>query len=241
MDVLAIGVLCLGAASVIGGATGFGTALVGTPLMVLAGMDVPSAVVVNLTAGLATRLVVAHRLRGAMNRRRVRDLGAGAVPGVLVGAALLSCLSGDALRTLAGAATVVCGVWLALPGRSVAREPGRAITVTTGVIGGFLTSSTSLGGPPPVLLLQHARIPPTTFVADLAGYFVVTCGLSLCLLVAGGLVPPGMTWWLLAAYVGAALAGNAAGSWVARRISGDVFRYLVIALVVAAGAATALT
>jgi len=47
---LAIGTICVGVASVIGGATGFGTAMVATPLMLLAGFDVSDVVVVNLVA-----------------------------------------------------------------------------------------------------------------------------------------------------------------------------------------------
>ena len=235
-----VGVLCLGAASVVGGATGFGTALIGTPLMLLAGMDVASAVVVNLSAGLVTRVVVAYRLRAMMDRRRVCGLSVGAVPGALMGAAVLSALPGEALRIVAGAATVVCGLWLAIPGRAVAREPGGVATVATGVVGGFLTTSTSLGGPPPVLLMQYARVAPATFVADLAGYFVVTCGLSLSLLAVGGLIPPGLTWWIVLASVGAALLGNAVGSRIARWIPGEALRYVVITLVVVAGAMTAL-
>ncbi len=51
MTMLLVGALCIGIASVIGGATGFGTALIATPVMLMIGFAVPEVVFVNLVAG----------------------------------------------------------------------------------------------------------------------------------------------------------------------------------------------
>lgn len=53
-------------AAIVGGATGFGSALIGTPLMLLAGVDLPIAVAMNLAAGSVTRAIVAVQLRSMM-------------------------------------------------------------------------------------------------------------------------------------------------------------------------------
>ena len=240
MSALVAGLACVWFAAIVGGATGFGSALIGTPLMLLVGVDLPVAVAMNLAAGLVTRLVVAVQLRSEMVPRRVVQLCGGAVPGIFAGLAVMSLLPMGALRTLAGAATVICGLWLALP---TARPgaPGSALTISTGVIGGFLTSTTSLGGPPPVLLMQWARVPPLTFIADLAGYFVVTTGLSLAVLVVGGKVPTDLPWWLIVGVLVAAIAGNAIGVRIARRLDRERFRVLVIVFVIVAGLATLFT
>lgn len=41
----------------------------------------------------------------------------------------------------------------------------------TGAISGYFSTTTSLNGPPVVLLLGRAKLPPLSFIADLAGYF----------------------------------------------------------------------
>ncbi|WP_233224917.1 sulfite exporter TauE/SafE family protein [Nocardia sp. MDA0666] len=232
------GVVCLAFAAVVGGATGFGTALVATPLMLLVGMDVATVVVVNLVAGLITRVVVAVRMRQHMDRRRVRMLCLGSIPGALAGALLVAYLPEDLLKPAAGVAIMACGVWLALPRRAEPRELSVTAQAATGAVGGFLTSTTSLGGPPPVLLLQQARVPPSTFIADLAGYFVVTNSFSLVVLLLNGAAPSRLPLLVVPAFVAAASLGNSVGLRLARLMPAAVFRAVVIALVIAAGAAT---
>jgi uncharacterized membrane protein YfcA len=96
---LAVGAVCVGVASVIGGATGFGTALVATPSMLLTGFDIPAVAVINLVAGLVTRVDVAFRLRDRIDWRRVALLGAGSVPGAWLGAATLHWLPEHLVET----------------------------------------------------------------------------------------------------------------------------------------------
>lgn len=160
MTILLAGVGCLAVASVIGGATGFGTALVGTPMMLLIGMDLTTVVVINLAAGLITRVAVSIRMREHMNRTRVFLPCAGSIPGAWAGAVLIAHLPAHLLTPAAGVAIMLCGIRLAVPSRV---EPGRltpTAQAVTGVVGGFMTTTTSLGGPPPVPLMQRARVPP---------------------------------------------------------------------------------
>ncbi|SED02435.1 sulfite exporter TauE/SafE family protein [Rhodococcus koreensis] len=238
MLILIAGVGCLALASVIGGATGFGTALIATPLMLLIGMDVTVVVVTNLAAGFITRIAVAIRMRENMNRSRVRRLCAGSIPGACAGAASITHLPEGLLKPIAGAAVMLCGIWLAVPPRAQSREPTSAAQAVTGIVGGFMTVTTSLGGPPPVLLMQRARVPQLTFIADLAGYFVVTNAFALILLSVKGAVPQNTVWAVLPLFAVAALLGNAIGLKVARRMSANTFRSAVIALVIISGAAT---
>ncbi|WAM20097.1 hypothetical protein OYT95_43960 (plasmid) [Rhodococcus sp. JS3073] len=69
MTLLLVGALCIGIASIIGGATGFGTALIATPVMLMVGFDVPEVVFANLVAGLVTRVNVAYQLRNQSDHR----------------------------------------------------------------------------------------------------------------------------------------------------------------------------
>ncbi len=166
---LVVGALCIGIASVVGGATGFGTALIATPIMLMVGFDIPEVVFVNLVAGLVTRVNVAYQLRSQINWRRVALLGGGSLPGAWLGAMTLSMLPEHYLKPAAGALVMLCGIAMALPvGTSAPRNPPAAAQALTGAVGGYLAITTSLNGPPPVLLLMRARVPPLSFIADLA-------------------------------------------------------------------------
>jgi uncharacterized membrane protein YfcA len=235
---IVLGALCIGFASIIGGATGFGSALISTPLMLLFGFSVPEVVVINLVMSLVTGLNVAYRLRDHIEWTRVALLGGGGIPGAWLGAETVNLLPEHDLKLAAGAVVMLAGIGMAIPTRRQARDPSAAAQVATGVVGGYLSTTTSLNGPPPVLLLTRARLPPLNFIADLAGYFVVINAVSLVILWFRNEVPPGVTWPMLSEFVAAALVGNLAGLWIARQLPVKVFRSTVIVLVIIAGALT---
>lgn len=241
MELIVIAALCVAVASVIGGATGFGTSLIATPLMLTAGIGLAETVVVNLVVALVTRVGVTVQLREHIDWRRVAVLGAASVPGAWLGVQTVTLLPEQHLKPAAGAVAILCGLAMTLPARRTARPPSAAITATVGAIGGYFSTTTSLNGPPVVLLLGRAKIPPMSFIADLAGYFVITSLVSLALLWSGtGIDLPGL-WPLLAACVVAGVSANQLGIAIARRLPTHVFRSAVIALVVVAGLLTIVT
>ncbi|GCE43046.1 possible permease [Rhodococcus wratislaviensis] len=239
MTMLLVGALCIGIASVIGGATGFGTALIATPVMLMIGFAVPEVVFVNLVAGLITRIGAAYHLREHISWGRVALLGGGSLPGAWLGAVTLGLVPEHYLKPAAGVVVMLCGVAMALPTRTQAtRTPSTAAHVLTGSVGGYLGTTTSLNGPPPVLLLMRARLPPLAFIADLAGYFIVANVMALGVLWFHDEITESMFWPRLPIFVTAAVIGNVAGLAIARRLPPGVFRSAVIVLVIAAGAAT---
>ncbi len=239
---LALGCACLAFASIVGGATGFGTALVASPLMLLVGVDVPDVVAVVLVVGLVTRCAVMVRLREHVAWSRVSLLALGSVPGAWTGAAVLHVVSTHYLKIAAGVLAVLCGIsMLLVRSPEQPRSPSAAASATTGAVGGFLSTTTALNGPPPALLLTWAGTPPLVFIADMAGYFTIVSAVSLVILGAGGQIPQSVLWPALPAYIAVALAGTGVGLWIARRTPIEAFRLAVIGLVVVAGALTALT
>lgn len=241
MDLILLAALCVAVASVIGGATGFGTALIATPLMLTAGIGLAETVAVNLVVALVTRIGVTVQLRRHIDWRRVALLGAASVPGAWLGVQTVGLLPDQHLQPAAGAVTVLCGLAMALPTSQQSRPPSVPATATAGVIGGYLSTTTSLNGPPVVLLLGRAKLPPLGFIADLAGYFVVTSLVSLTLLWTGtGIDLPGLA-PMLAVCTVAGVAANQVGIAIARRLPTHVFRSAVIALVVVAGLLTIAT
>jgi uncharacterized membrane protein YfcA len=235
VELIAIAVLCVAVASVIGGATGFGTSLIATPLMLMAGIGLAETVVVNLVVALVTRVGVTVQLRDHIDWRRVSILGLASAPGAWMGVQTVNLLPEEHLKPAAGVITVLCGLAMALPATRTARPPSAVATALTGAISGYFSTTTSLNGPPVVLLLGRARLPPLSFIADLAGYFVITSIVSLALLWSGteidlpALVP------MIAACTVAGVVANQIGIGIARRLPTHVFRSGVIALVVLAG------
>ncbi|MGZ9827780.1 hypothetical protein ACXYTP_12810 [Tsukamurella ocularis] len=83
-------------------------------------------------------------------------------------------------------------------------------------------------------------MPRHIFVADLAGYFVVTNTVALGLVVTGGMLPDSFPWHAMPLFLLAAFVGNAAGLRCGALLPVETFRALVIALVIGSGAAAVL-
>jgi len=242
--VLVGGVVVLGA-SVLGGVTGFGFSLVCAPLLLLAGMELTDVVVVNLAIGLTTRVATVARLHRSVHRRRAATLVVGSIPGLLLGYLVRDLVSGDALKVTAGGVAVVVAALLLLrpvDGGTVDGPPAAGLaTGTAGLLGGFLGITTSLNGPPPVVLLSRQNVAPQQFVADLAVYFIVCNALALGLIALSGEVAPGRVGVLLLCWLPGAVLGNTLGNnWTARVPQGP-FRVLTLCLVMVTGLATVVT
>ena len=235
------GAVVLGA-SLLGGVSGFGFGLVCTPLLLLLGLALTDIVVVNLTIGLVTRVATVARLHRSVHRRRALDLVAGCVPGLLIGYLVRDLVGGDALKLTAGAVAVVVAAYLLVrrtgTGAADATPAPRLAAGTAGLLGGFLGITTSLNGPPPVILLSRQRTEPREFVADMAVYFVVCNALALALIGLAGGVDAGRVGLLLACWLPGALLGNALGNSWASRVPQGPFRLMTLGLVMVTGLAT---
>lgn len=242
---LVVGGVVVLAASALGGVTGFGFALVCTPLLLLAGLPLADVVVVNLTISGLTRVATVVRLRSFVNRRRAGWLVAGSVPGMVAGFLVRDTVDDAVLKVAAGVVAVLVAAYLLLrppaPLPADAGTPPRRHAGAAGLLGGFLGITTSLNGPPPVILLSRQHAGPRETIADLAVYFVVGNALTLLLLQVGGGLSLDRLGLLLACWLPGALLGNALGLTYGSRLPAPVFRLLTLGLVVVAGLATVLT
>jgi uncharacterized membrane protein YfcA len=241
---LAGGVVVLGA-SVLGGVTGFGFSLVCAPLLLLAGFPLADVVVVNLTIAGTTRLATVIRLRHFVNRRRAGWLVAGCVPGLLLGFLVRDAVDDAVLKVVAGSIAVLVAAYLLFrppaPRPADAGPPPRLQSGIAGVLGGFLGITTSLNGPPPVILLSRQRAEQREFVADMAVYLIVGNGLALLLIHLGGGLALDRLGLLLACWLPVALLGNAVGLVYGSRLPAELFRVLTLCLVMVTGLATVVT
>jgi uncharacterized protein len=240
MDLLAGGLVVL-AASFLGGVTGFGYSLVATPLLLILGFPLPFVVTANLALACVTRIPVAVRFRSDARPGRAAGLIAGSVPGLWLGAVVLTTVDVSTIKLGAGLVVMAAAVLL---WRAVNAPPPRELPgapVAAGFAGGFLGAATSLNGLAPVLLLARDKAAPRGVLADLAFYFVASNAIGLAILLAEGGLETDALYPAFLLWLPGSLAGNWAGTVVGPRLPETAFRRLTLAIVFAAGAVTALT
>jgi uncharacterized protein len=241
MTAVALGAGAVLLAALLGGATGFGAGLVCVPLLLLIGFPLGEVVAANLAIGLLTRVVVAHRLREHIDRRRAAVLVLGSIPGIVLGHAIGHLIDQTALKVAAGLIAMAFAGYLLGRPSTAAATGSRIGGLVAGATGGFLATTISFNGVPPVLWLSRMDGPPLAFVADLAVYFVAGNLVAVPLLLLDGTVSAHRLGGLLLAWLPVSLAGNAVGLRLAGRLPDQVFRGVTLGLVIVAGAATVVT
>jgi uncharacterized membrane protein YfcA len=225
----------------LGGITGFGASILSTPLLLLLGLPLRVIVIVNLSLVIVSRVTTAVRLRPYLSTRRPLLLVLGSVPGLYCGTLLAVHVDAAILKRAVGVICVATALFQVAVARRPAPAPIPGAALVAGYLGGVLSTTTSLNGIPPAILLARDRAAPRTFQADLALYFVCSNLIALAIIAARGtfiwhaLVPTAVVW------MPAALAGNAVGTVLGGKLPDRIFRYLAFLLAAVAGAVTALT
>jgi uncharacterized membrane protein YfcA len=216
-------------------ATGFGFALVLSPAL-FAALDPAEAVTSLLVLGLALNLLV------LFDWRALAPMLVAALPGLAAGAVALTLLSKEALQVSVGVAVILAAGWQL--GQRAAGEPSESARTlppaagwAAGFFSGALTTSISISGPPIVLWLEAHGVRPEEFRASLAASFLVLnlIGGAVVLAAEGsGALDADVMLPLL----GLVVAGYALGALAFRRLEGDRFFAITLALVVCTGAAS---
>ena len=219
-------------AGIVTGMTGFGLALISTPILLF--VYEPRTVIV-LTAIFSVFINTAvvwdswHEAR----KRLALALLIPALLGVVVGVEVLRVIDPVYVRLGVGVVVVFSALLLV---RDV-RLPGadtRWGTLVAGSTSGMLSTSTGLAGPPVVLLLASRGLPKHEFRGTSALYFLPMSVAGIAVLALRGLVdasevPLGLL------LVPAAIAGKAAGTALLKRVSERAFRAVTLGLVILTG------
>jgi uncharacterized membrane protein YfcA len=220
-------------AGVVTGTTGFGLALISTPILLFV---YEPKTVIFLTAVFSVFIntaVVLDSWREA-HRRLALALLVPACVGIIAGAEVLRVVDPTYIRLAVGAVVVFSALLLVrdirLPGADTRWGP-----VVAGSASGALSTSTGLAGPPIVLLLASRGLPKHQFRGTSAFYFLFMSLVTLVILAARGLVDAGEL-PLAIALVPAAMIGKAIGTAFLKRISENSFRALSLGLVILTGA-----
>lgn len=241
MFITLIGSLIILTAAILGGMTGFGFALVCTPLLLSMGLPLAVIVITNLSLATTTRILIAYRLRAHIDLQRVLWLVLSSVPGILLGSWVITKIEPRPIRLALGI-TIVVAVILIL--RSLSRPPPPRIPGATGVAGflsGFLGATTSLNGIPPVLLLTRDRVSPQGFQASLALFFIATNTITLSILALHGapfaeaMLPRGIIWLPIA------IIGNIIGVHLGSILPDLLFRRIALGIAFSSGVLSIVT
>ncbi len=224
-------------AASIQGITGAGMMIMSVPLLVVA---LPAAVVVPAMTLLYVPLGAAQfiQLRRDVDWRRLVLLAGSAALMIPLGAVILKEIDTVTLQRIIGALMIVLVFLLQVtPGRPFRRETPACIGV--GLIAGFLGGSTSVGGPPLVLLGLKQRWEPARFRGTVIAYFFITSAFSLPFYWRMDLLTAATGWFVLYGLPGIIL-GYFTATWLRDRVSVAAFRWLATAIVVAGGLAAIL-
>lgn len=219
------------AAGYVQGFAGMGFAVVATPLLVLLYRQPHQVVMLSLVLGSVLCLGVLLETRREANPRRTWPLLVFAVPSTFLGVAVQARVNARTLTILIAVAALVTAItWVIRLPPPVRRE--RVAVSAAGVLGGFLNGATSIGGPPPALVVSMQRWEVSESRAALAAFNLVCYITGLAV----GLGPQDGAWitsrlWLLPV----AVAGALAGAFSVRRVPREVFRRALLATVLLAG------
>lgn len=153
-------------------ATGFGLAVVASPLLIMLSPEyIPGPIMI---VGLFLALINALKYRATISLGGLKHAIVGRIPGSLLGGGLLYYIDVAQLSLLLGIVVLMAVAISILP---IKLHPTPNRLLFAGFLSGFLGTSSGIGGPPMALLLQHQQ---ANFIrANLAAFFVVSCTMSL--------------------------------------------------------------
>jgi uncharacterized membrane protein YfcA len=210
--------------------TGFGFALVYAPLLAVA-WTVKPAVATTALLSLVVNVLVLAQMRGHVRYERLPGLFAGYLIGVVPGLLVLEWVSGDVLEVIVGFVVLVATVLLYFQPAIDPSDDTLPIRMLAGAFSGASSSSTGIGGPPVVLYMIGRETDVQRFRATLLAYFLPISVVTLALFIAVGRID-GDVLTLGAASVPAILVGVALGAWLRTHIQPEVFRRIVLGLLV---------
>jgi len=219
-------------AGLVTGMTGFGLALISTPLLLFVYGPKTVIVLTTIFSIFITTTVVWDSWRDA-HRRLALALLLPAFVGVLVGTEILRTLDQVYIRLAVGVVVVFAALLLLrdvhLPGAG-----SRLGIAVAGTASGALSTSTGLAGPPIVLLLSARKLPKHEFRGTSAMYFLGMSIIGIAVLAFRHVVQPDHI-PLAAILIPATLVGKVVGTAALKRISESAFRSISLLLVIFTG------
>ncbi len=212
--------------------TGFGLALVSMPLLV-AVLGIKTAAPLVAVFGLPAELILLFIYRSDFSLRTVWQLALASIVGIPVGILALRHVDEQTVLTVLGLVVAGYAIYAMLDLRlPEIKQPVWAYLA--GFVSGVLGGAYNTSGPPVIIYGNFRRWPAGQFKSNLQGFFLFNS-----VLIAGShLVAKNYTTEVLTGLlvsIPAVLLGVLAGVSIAKKISGDLFRKIVLALLLVLG------
>jgi uncharacterized membrane protein YfcA len=211
--------------------TGFGFALVMAPLLAVL-WEPKAAVPATLLLALSSNVLVLSHLRGNVTRYRLPGLYLGLVMGIPLGVLFLEQVNADVLQVTVGVVVFSATILLYFAPEIDTGRDSLPMRVGAGMIGGVLSSATSMGGPPVVLYLLGREDKIDSYRATLLAYFLLAGALALAGLIVVGRVDLDVL-TVAAASFPAVILGSRAGLWLRSHLDPERFRRVVVGVLIA--------
>ncbi|HEU4758815.1 MAG TPA: sulfite exporter TauE/SafE family protein [Dehalococcoidia bacterium] len=219
--------------------TGFGFALVMTPLMALA-WEPKLAVATSLLLSPISVSMMLPEVRGRIPVSRVSVLFLGFLIGMPPGVVLLDRLDADALRIAIAAVVVVAAVLLYFAPGITGQRDGFLIRLAVGAVSGAIGTSASMGGPPIVLYLINRERDIESFRATTLALFLPTSLLAFGAAAIIGVVTADV-FVMVGVAIPSVVLGLLLGASLRRHVKPERFRPLVLAVLVLTSASVFLS
>jgi uncharacterized membrane protein YfcA len=226
-------------AALLQAASGFGFAVLAAPLfLIFVGAQRAIQLVIIVTTALSA--VVLPGLWRATAPRLFLRLTAGSLAGLPIGLAAFRHADPTVVRIIVGAAILIFALVFGLWGRRGRSEgpgllgmsPGRDLAA--GMVSGIATALVGMAGPPVLIYLLLAGLPPRTVRATLLSFFALAYAATLAAHVATVGVPA-QTWFAAAVLIPFALLGGLVGRPLGDRLGPRAFAVLAVGLLAATG------
>lgn len=203
-------------------AIGFGMAVLAAPVVMLVAPEwVPY---VLSTTALVTSGINSWYLKTHVSVSSMAPAVLARVPGTVIGIWLLLVMDLMWLQVVVSVAVLLAVIVSLFPLKFEATTNRLA---WAGFASGFMGTTTSIGGPPMALVMQHGN--PEKIRANLSLYFVFACLLSMSSYGLAGLIN-GEIGLVCLSFTPVAVAGFFFGKRIQSRIEAKTFRYLLLAL-----------
>lgn len=229
---LALAALAVFVAGLARGFIGFGAGLIIIPVLAVLYGPVEAVLTMTLVEIPATLYLLPTAVRHA-NWRSVAPLGIASLFTLPLGAWFLTTVDPEDMRRIIAVLVIGAGIMLA-SGWRYSRTPTRFITVSVGLVSGFLSGASNIGGPPVVVFLMAGRNTAIEVRAGIMAYFSFSVLFRIVIYGVYGMVTLAL-FWLSVALVAPYMAGIWIGSRAFSGVSEKLFRYTVLAVVLTMG------
>lgn len=226
-------VVILTSSGFVSGVSGFGYALVATPLCSLV-ISPARAVILITLCGMTPAIQNFLTFRKDIDRPVAVRMGIASLVGMPLGLVVLETIGDAPLRLTIGAVTSVVGLML-LSGVSIRRATATS-DVVLGFVSGVLNTSTGTNGPPIVINLRAHQLAIPRFRGTISTLFVTAQAVAVALFAARGRVHLNLIYLTLLVVPVQTLV-ILAGQRVSRNLGQRRFDHLVLGLLLASGAA----